>query len=583
MTYWDLTTIYPSFESDAYQNDITKLKNLMAELETLELTDDFTESATAYIEKASAVLKLIYPLGVYAHLTFSVDSDNQTAIKYLDTFGMLQAQLAAPTVKFQKWVASFDADTIDNVTSDLLVEHKFFLQELQQNAAYLLSEQEEVLLSKLRQVGANAWGDLMAKLTGDLQAEIELDGKTELLTLSMLRNLASHPDSDIRKRAYQTELAAYQKIEASIAAAINGIKGDANMTSKMRGFDSALAEAVHNERLDQATLDAMLGAMQKKLPVFRKYLKRKAKLLGHKNGLPFYELFAPIGKGKTYSYEEAKQFVLDNFGAFSDELKDNAAQAFDNNWVDVEPRKGKRGGAFCAGVAGRKQSRVMLNFDGSFNGVRTLAHELGHAYHNRQLFDEHMLLFDYPLSLAETASIFCETIVSNAATAKADKEEAIFILEQSLANSTQIIIDILSRFIFEKAVFENRQNGPLSVEQLKQLMLDAQEQSYGDGLDKDFRHPYMWACKPHYYSVNRNYYNFPYAFGMLFSLGLYAEYQKGRANFIADYNQLLKNTTRMKVKDVAAGMDIDVTKKDFWLASLGIIEQQIEQFIELTN
>ncbi len=582
MTYWDLSTIYPAFESDAFQADLTKLKASIAELDTLQLAENFETGATDYIKKMSATLKLLHPLSAYAQLTFAVDSSNQTAIKYIDILGAIYAQLAAPMVKFQKWVAAFDDDTIANVSGDLLKEHHFFLHEIKQNANYLLTEKEEVLLAKLRQVGATAWGDLMAKLTGDLQAEIELDGKKQTLTLSMLRNLAMHPDAAVRKRAYQTELAAYQKIEDSIAAALNNIKGDVNITAKMRGFDCALAEAIHNSRLDQATVDAMISAIKDKLPTFRNYLKRKAKLLGHSDGLPFYDLFAPIGKSKRYSYDEAKQFVLDNFASFSDELRASAKQAFDNNWIDVEPRKGKRGGAFCAPIIGRSESRVMLNFEGSFDGVRTLAHELGHAYHNRQLFDEHILMADYPMPLAETASIFCETIVSNAATAKADKDEATFILEQSIATATQIIVDILSRFIFEKAVFENRQNGPLSVEQLKALMLDAQAQSYGDGLDQNYRHPYMWACKPHYYSVDYNYYNYPYAFGMLFALGLYAEYQKGRPNFIADYNQLLKNTTRMNVKAVAASMDIDITKKDFWLASLGIIEKQIEQFIELT-
>ncbi len=582
MTYWDLSTIYPSFESTAFQNDLTKLKSSIHELDALQLGDNFETGATDYIKKMSDTLLLLHPLSVYAQLTFAVDSSDQTAIRYIDTLGAINAQLAAPMVKFQKWVAAFDDDTIANVSSNLIKEHHFFLHEIKQNANYLLTEKEEVLLAKLRQVGATAWGDLMAKLTGDLQAEIELDGRKQTLTLSMLRNLAMHPDAAVRKRAYQTELAAYQKVEDSIAASLNNIKGDVNITSKMRGFDNALAEAVHNSRLDQATLDAMISAIEDKLPIFRKYLKRKAKLLGHDAGLPFYDLFAPIGQSKKYNYNEAKQFVLDNFGSFSDELRASAKQAFDNNWIDVEPRKGKRGGAFCAPIIGRSESRVMLNFDGSFNGVRTLAHELGHAYHNSQLFDEHILMADYPMPLAETASIFCETIVSNAAAAKADKDEAIFILEQSLATATQIIVDILSRFIFEKAVFENRQNGPLSVDQLKTLMLDAQAQSYGDGLDQNYRHPYMWACKPHYYSVDYNYYNYPYAFGMLFALGLYAEYQKGRPNFIADYNQLLKNTTRMNVKAVAASMDIDVTKKDFWLASLGIIERQIEQFIELT-
>ncbi len=584
MNRWDLSTIYPSFESDAFQGDLAKLKEYIEQLNKIELTDDFAKCAEQYIVKANQTLELIYPLSIYAHLTFAVDSADQTAMKYVDVMGNLQSSMTEPSVKFQKWVATFSEADILGADGDLLKEHRFFLMELHENAQYMLSDREEILLSKLRQVGSTAWEHLMSKLTGDLQAEIEVDGERKQLTLSMLRNLATHKDGAVRKRAYQIELEAYKKVDESIAAALNGIKGEVITISKMRGFDSALHEAVHNSRLDMATLDAMLTAMKEKLPSFRKYLRRKAKLLGHENGLPFYDLFAPINEsGTTYSYEEAKQFVLDNFGSFGAELKQSAKDSFDNRWIDVEPRKGKRGGAFCAPVLGRKQSRIMLNFDGSFDSVSTMAHELGHGYHNRQLFDEYMLLADYPMPLAETASIFCETIVSNAAIAKADKDEAIFLLEQSLMGSTQVIVDILSRFLFEKSLFEHRQEGPLSVDKMKQLMLTAQREAYGDGLDENYLHPYMWACKPHYYSATENYYNYPYAFGLLFALGLYAEYKSGRENFIADYNQLLKNTTRMKAKDVAAGIGIDITKKDFWLASLGIIEKQIEQFIELTE
>lgn len=584
MHKWDLTTIYPSFESAEFQGDLQTLKQQINQLNELPLGDDLQSGARSFIDSANQLMSNLHPLYSYTSLTHAVDTANSTALKYLDTMMSLQSQLTAPTVKFQKWLSSFSKEQIDGVNDDVLQAHRFFLHENRQNAQYLLSDAEEVLLSKLQTVGSSAWSQLQGKLTGDLQADFEIDGQTKPLTLSMLRNLAYHTDGDVRKRAYHAELAAYSAVDESVAAALNAIKGEVNMISALRGHQSPLAETVYQSRMDQQTLDAMIDAIKQKLPAFRKYLKRKAKLLGHSDGLPFYDLFAPVNdSSKQYSYEDAKAFVLKHFASFSDDLYQSAKESFDNNWLDVEPRKGKRGGAFCAHIVSRSQSRVMLNFDGSFSDVTTMAHELGHGYHNRQLFNETPLNNDYPMPLAETASIFCETIVTNAAAKEANKAQATYILEKSIEGSTQVVVDILSRFIFEKAVFEKRQEGPLTVDELKDIMLDAQRQSYGDGLDNNHLHPYMWACKPHYYSAGRSYYNFPYAFGLLFGLGLYAEYQNGRPNFVEDYNALLKNTTRMNVKDVAKTINIDISQKEFWLNSLSIIERQIEQFIELTQ
>lgn len=582
--YWDLSTIYPGLDSTEYQRDTDALIEKINTLSALELSDDFTRVAEEYIIQMNDILTLLYPLSTYVSLIVSTDTSNEAAIQKENKMSEISSLLTAPVVKFQKWLSNFSGKEITSNNSDLITEHRFFLEETHAKASHLLSDAEEVLLSKLQTVGSSAWSNLQGSLTSKLMIEFELDGVTKPYSLSMIRNFASHDNADVRKRAYDAEILAYKRIDEGIAASLNAIKGEVNLISELRGFQSPLRESAHKARLDIDSLNAMIEAMKDKLPSFHKYLNRKAELLGHKGGLPFYDLFAPISSSSlTYTYDEAKSFVIDNFGEFSPELANYAQTAFNNKWVDVEPREGKRGGAFCASIRGRKQSRIMLNFDGSFSQVSTMAHELGHGYHNSQVYNHTMINVGYTMPVAETASIFCETIVTNAAISKASKEDAIFILEKSIEGSTQVIVDILSRFIFEKRVFDTRNDGPISVDALKSIMLDAQKEAYGHGLDHDNLHPYMWICKPHYYSSGFSFYNYPYAFGLLFGKGLYAQYKSGRANFINDYNKLLNNTTLMDVKTVAATMDIDITKKTFWLDSLSMIEDEIEQFLALTQ
>jgi len=399
-----------------------------------------------------------------------------------------------------------------------------------------------------------------------------------------VRNLAKVESAEIRKSAYLAELKAYENIDESIAAALNCIKGEVLTVAKLRGYPSPLAQSAATARLDMDSLNAMISAMRDKLPAFRKYLRRKGEILGHKNGLPFYDLFAPITSSSLkFTWEEGTAFIIRHFTSYSPELADYAEKVFAGNWVDALPRQGKVGGAFCASVHPIKESRILMNYTGSFSDVSTLAHELGHGYHNDQVFCESVLNSDYPMPVAETASIFCETIVIDAALKEVADQDKIDILEKSLAGHTQLIVDILSRFIFESNVFAERKEAPLSVNRVKHLMLEAQKEAYGDGLDENTLHSYMWLCKSHYYSAGFNFYNYPYAFGLLFGKGLYAQYLDGQENFHAAYDQLLNNTTRMPAKEVAATMNIDTTSKEFWLKSLGIIERDIEEFLHLTE
>jgi len=332
------------------------------------------------------------------------------------------------------------------------------------------------------------------------------------------------------------------------------------------------------------TLETMIAAMKESLPVFRKYLRRKGEILGHSNGLPFYELFAPMGNVEMeFDYEKGKAFVEENFRTFSNKLGDYARTAFDGQWIDVYPREGKVGGAFCSNLHMLGQSRIMLNYGNTFSDVVTMAHELGHGYHGDCLKEEEYLNSDYPMPIAETASTFCETIVKKAAIKTASKEEAFSILESELGDCTQVIVDILSRFIFEKNLFEGRKESSLSSNELKELMVEAQKEAYGDGLDPEYLHPYMWICKPHYYEAGYNYYNFPYAFGLLFAKGLYAEYLKRGEEFVKQYDKLLSVTGKLKVAEVTKIMNIDINSIDFWRSSLKIVEEDIEKFLELSN
>lgn len=580
---WDLSTIYPGFDSPAYQDDLSAVARAIAEADAIPFTEDFEATASRIIDHFNQLYAKLAPLGTYAGLVLSTDTGNAEALKYLNKVEELSAALTGPQVKFTKWLRAFGPEIIDQSTHPTIADHRFFLKETYKEASHMLSDAEEILLAKLQTVGSSAWSNLQGKLTSDLMIDFELDGRVQQLSLSMIRNLANHPSQDVRKRAYFAELESYQRIEEGVAAALNSIKGEVNIISKLRGYDSPLHQSAAGSKLDMETLTAMIDAMQEKLPAFHKYLQRKAKLLGHPGALPFYDLFAPISESSlSFTYEEAQKFIIENFGAFSPELAAYAKRVFDNQWIDVEPKKGKRGGAFCAGIGGRKQSRIMLNFDGSFSEVSTLAHELGHGYHNSQVYEETLINSGYPMPVAETASIFCETIVTNAAIKVASPQDAVFILEKSIEGATQVIVDILSRFLFEKSVFDERIEGPLTVSQIKDLMLKAQRQAYGQGLD-DHLHPYMWACKPHYYSSGFSFYNYPYAFGLLFGKGLYAQYKAGSPSFVADYNRLLNNTTKMNARDVAATMGLDIGKKDFWLASLAMVEAEIDQFLALTE
>ncbi|MGV8146618.1 MAG: M3 family oligoendopeptidase [Alkaliphilus sp.] len=586
---WSLNELFTSFESKEFKEAYAKSEEGSKVL-TKWASENFgsTDNAKVKIEQGLKLtleyMNPLYRIFAYCSLTFSVDTGNEKAVQILGQMRKIDTSYTKPRIMFEKWLTT--VEHLDEIikSSPFLTEHEFYLKEIISNSQYLLDDKTEMLISKLRNTGSKAWTTLQNKVSSSILVDIEINGEMKKIPLSAVRNMAYSPDKNLRKRAYDAELKSYKIYEEASAAALNAIKGEVITLSELRGFDSPLAETLHNSKMDKTTLDTMLSAMEDFLPVFHKYFERKAKIFGHKNGLPFYDMFAPLPAGSsTFTYDEAKEFITTNFRKFSNELADYAQVAFNKDWIDVEPREGKRGGAFCYNLPIIKESRIMMNFDGNLKNVTTLAHELGHGYHGLNLKDESLFNTSYPMPLAETASTFCETIVQKAAIESADDETALSLLEASIQGYAQIIVDIYARFLFESELFETRKDHELSVTELKDVITKSQKSAYGDAVDHDFLHPYMWMNKSHYYSATRNFYNFPYSFGLLFAKGLYAEYLARGESFIKEYDVLLNATGKNNITDVAKMMNIDVNSKEFWVSSLKEMQKEIELFLELSE
>lgn len=583
---WDLSDIYESIDCIKFKNDLKIYSEKIDELNkwtknNLNNLSDAKTKLETYILKKNK-LSEYEKISIYLNLALSTDTSNEKISKIIDIVENTEAKITNHEVLFIQFLKSID--NIDDIikNSQICKEHSFYLKGLKEKSNHTLSLAEEEIISKMKITGSSMWSKLWDKLSSNLTVCMEENGKEKQFPLSVIRNFAYSDNADLRKKAYECELKAYKKIETSAAFCLNGIKGEVITLSKVRNYSSPLNMTLSDSKTDKKMLDSMLSAIKEYMPSIRKYFTKKANILGHKNGLPFYDLFAPISQNDLkFSYEDAKNFVIKNFTEFNPKLGDFAKYAFDLKWIDPYPKKGKMGGAFCESIHSIKQSRILTNFTGSFNDVITLAHELGHAYHNTCLYDETPLNSDYPMPIAETASTLCETIIINSALKTADKDDRFIILENDISGITQVIIDIYSRFIFEDNVFKKRENGILSENELNNIMLSSQKEAYGNGLDENFMHKYMWICKPHYYDADFNYYNFPYAFGLLFAKGLYAKYTADKENFLPLYNKMLSETGKKNLYDIAKICGIDLYSLEFWRSSLKIIEDGINMFINL--
>lgn len=578
---WNLNPIYTGFDDPRFEEDLQALRRTVRDLE--ELTQHLTGDSAALLKRGLTLQEHLQELAekllCYAELRQAACTTDAEAGSKIGKIMGVYSDSAAPVAAFEGWLAAIpDLDSL--IASDpLFEEYRFILERKKLGSLHLLPGIGEKVMAKLKISGSNAWAELQQYLT----STVKVTYRGEEINLSAVRNLAYSAEAEVRKDAYEAELACYSAIEDSVAYALNSLKLETLNECELRGYESPLARTLEQSNMGKKTLDAMFAAIDQKLPMFRRYLKAKAHALGHENGLPWYDLFAPMGKSSTrFTTQDARDYLVELFSHFDDELSGMVARAFDEEWIDFYPRSGKAGGAFCSGVSCIGQSRILTNFDGTLGDVVTLAHELGHAFHNQCIADHRPLNHDYSMPVAETASTFNECVVMNHAIAQAaDDAEKLNLIESQLQDVTQIIVDIYSRYRFEDAVLRRRKEEFMGAAELCRIMLQAQADSYGDGLDSALRHPYMWLCKSHYYGST--FYNFPYAFGGLFARGLYAKYAQEGASFVPIYKKLLHTTTVATAEDAAKVAGIDLTDKEFWLSALAEVEEKIDMFCALVE
>jgi oligoendopeptidase F len=521
-------------------------------------------------------------LRVYTYSIVSTDSRDAAAQAALGETRQLDATLRPLSARLADWVAALGVDALSALSAEV-ADHHGPLTRLAARAEHQMSEAEEHLAAELSVTGSGAWGRLHNDVTSQLTTEVEFADGSRLLPMAAVRGLATDGDPAVRRAAYDAELRAWPTIEVPIAAAMNAIKGEATALNRRRAWPSPLDASLFANNVSRPTFDAMQAAVTAALPDLHRWMRTKATLHGHDpaRGLPWWDLVAPLPFASAeVSWDEGVDVVRTAFSGFSTTLGGLVDRAIGERWIDAAPRPGKAGGAFCAPFVGDR-SLVLLNWSGSADSTQTTAHELGHAYHNTTLAGRTALQRQLPMALAETASIFCETLVVEAGLARTVGSDRLAQLDVDLQGTNQVIVDIHSRLLFETEVFARRQRRTLSPAELCEMMTEAQAVAYGDGLDQRTAHPYMWLLKPHYYGSH--FYNWPYTYGLLFGLGLFARYQDDPERFRAGYDDLLSRAGMDTAEELGRAFDLDVTDEGFWTSSLDVVRGRIENYVELAS
>ena len=608
---WDLTSIFSCFDGADYQQALVEYAEGMNDLDK-RLADEagrkvnFCQWLADYLVASNRIGALEESLNAYAYSSYSTDTTNTDYLNNLSKLEEMALQSNAQALVFQGILTEYTQELSTFYTSfPQFSQYQYVLEQVIADGKHRMSGEEEKLAADLCRTGGAAWSRLHEQVISNLTDTAT--GKT----FNEIRNEAYSPDPAVRKKAWETEISLLQSVEIPIAAALNNLKGATVTLNRRRGWNEAIDRALSSANMGKKTLAALIGAIEDSLPFWREYLQLKGRLLQAagetesgksdsgstsetaSQGCAFYDLFAPLPKvlGEAsvsdensvkmegWTFDEARSYITEKFYGFSKDMGDFAANAFAHNWIDAEVRKGKVGGAYCIDFPSKGVSRVLSNFTGSFSDVTTLAHELGHAYHHHCIAGLDYQLTHYPMTLAETASIFAENIIMKDVIGRCEGFDKLQLMELHLQDSCQVLVDILSRFYFERSVFEEREKGELSASDFCRLMAQAQEKSYGNGLSSQ-RHEYMWAVKTHYYSPDLDFYNFPYAFGLLFALGLHAQYQQQGASFAEKYQSLLKDTGSFSCEEVCRRAGFDIETKEFWAAGIASFNSELEALLD---
>lgn len=503
----------------------------------------------------------------------------------------LRGKVTELSASFQNGLTIFDGklSQYENDQWKLLLEDEklhelsFVLTERRTNAVQRLSEKEEMLINKLSVDGYHGWGQMYDTVVGSMQIPFEENGHVSYLSVGQAANKFSHPNREVRQKVFAEWEKAWNEKGALLSKTLNHLAGFRLNTYEMRNWDNVLKEPLEYNRMDEKTLTAMWRVISNNKKPLVEFLNRKAKLLGLEK-LSWFDVDAPIGKTETkMTYQEGAEFILDHFAKFGEEMTSFAKTAFENNWIEAEDRQGKRPGGFHTYFPESAQSRIFMTYSGTPSNVSTLAHELGHGFHTYAMKDMHTLNRNYAMNVAETASTLAEMIVSDAAVKNASsEEEKLVLLEDKIQRSVALLMNIHARFIFETSFYEERRKGLVSKERLNELMVTAQKEAFGDALEE--YHPSFWGSKLHFYITGVPFYNFPYTFGYLFSLGIYAKAIQEGKGYEEKYIALLKDTASMTVEELAKKhLDVDLTDDAFWESAIKVCIEDVEEFLALTK
>ena len=589
---WSVADVHQSFDARSFTDamesagaGVTRLEALFEEHNIRAVTprpvqSSDGEAADSVINTFNNVVEAQEILGAYIYATVSTDSRNERAQGLLSEMETLDARVSPLLARLADWVAALGTEQLATVSTEAR-DHLGPLERLQARAEHQMSEVEEGLYSELGTTGSSAWGRLQGDLTSQLSTEVHLPTGTKTMPMAAVRGLSTDSDLNVRKAAYEAEMRAWPTIAVACASAMNSIKGEANVVNRRRKWKQPLDASLYSNNVSLETFNAMQSAVHASLPDFRRWMRVKAKLVGDTNGLSWWNLSAPLSISPgPISWDQGISLVKGAFASYSDRLSHLVDRSINEQWLDAEPREGKVGGAFCMSFVDDR-SLVLLNWSGSVDSAQVTAHELGHAYHNTQLAHRTALQKRLPMALAETASIFCETLVVEEGLSRLQGDDRLALLDVDLIGANQVVVDIHSRFLFETEVFARRQKRTLGVSELNEIMLTAQRDAYGDGLDQTTAHPHMWVLKPHYYGSH--FYNWPYTYGLLFGLGLYAQYQLDPEKFRDGYDDVLSRAGMDTAEQLGQAFGIDVTSESFWTASLDVLRARMRNYEQLAQ
>lgn len=584
---WDLDAIYPGGSaSEAFAAELAGMESDIQQLQKL-MNDKDGEQGDRLGQLTALAQRILLALRQsesFAACLAAQNTKDAAASVLNDRVKTIAAQYTSAMTRYDTILRGIgDSDWEKVLGRPEFADISFNLQERRELAKRKMAPELEALASDLAINGYHGWGDFYDALVSKTQFRVEEDGETKHLSAGQMYNRLSDGDRQARQAAFaewEREWTSYEQLGAET---LNRLAGFRLKLYANRGWDDVLQEPLQINRMTEKTLNAMWGAIREGKTALVAYLQRKASLLGLER-LDWHDVEAPLGaSSKKMTYDESAAFIIEQFRAFDPCLAEFAEMTFKDGWIEAEDRAGKRPGGFCTSFPKSGQTRIFMTFSGSSSTVMTLAHELGHAYHQHVMNDKPAFAQEYAMNVAETASTFAEMIVSDRAlTATEDDEEKLGLLESKIQNAVAFFMNIHARLLFETRFYEKRKQGLVTADELNALMAEAQREAYCDTLGE--LHPHFWLSKLHFYITDVPFYNFPYTFGYLFSAGLYARSLAQGAEFADQYVALLRDTGSMTVEALAMKhLGVDLEQPEFWQAAVSLTERDVRQFLEMTE